>query len=162
MVKGFDLISLTVVHFFLRVCCRFGYAGPPGAGKTALAASIAVASDFPFIKLISAENMIGFSEAQKIAYLNKVFSDSYKSRFSIVVVDNIERIIGTFRGGRRFWLSVSYVSGISLEYVPIGPRFSNAVLQALLSLLTKRPPKVIRNSPLSTLFPFRSYRNRKM
>jgi vesicle-fusing ATPase len=78
---------LTTIELFL---------GPPAAGKTALAASIAVASDFPFIKLISAENMIGFSESQKIAYLNKIFSDSYKSRLSIVVVDNIERIIGGF------------------------------------------------------------------
>lgn len=29
-----------------------------------------------------------------------------------------------------------------LDYVPIGPRFSNLVLQALLVLLKKPPPKV--------------------
>ncbi len=29
-----------------------------------------------------------------------------------------------------------------LEYVAIGPRFSNAVLQVLLILLKKQPPKV--------------------
>jgi vesicle-fusing ATPase len=70
-------------------------AGPPGSGKTALAASIAQASDFPFIKLIAPENMVGYSEAQKINYLYKVFSDSYKSPMSVIVVDNIERILGT-------------------------------------------------------------------
>lgn len=70
--------------------------GPPGSGKTALAATIAQASQFPFIKLISAENMIGFSEVQKINYLNKVFMDSYKSPLSVIVVDGIERILGTF------------------------------------------------------------------
>lgn len=53
-----------------------------------------MASDFPFIKLISAENMVGFSEAQKITHLNKVFSDSYKSPLSVIVVDGIERILG--------------------------------------------------------------------
>jgi hypothetical protein len=68
--------------------------GTPGTGKTALAATIAMASEFPFIKLISAENMVGFSEAQKIAHLNKVFSDSYKSPLSVIVVDGIERILG--------------------------------------------------------------------
>lgn len=56
-----------------------------------------MASGFPFIKLISAENMVGFSEAQKITYLNKVFTDSYKSPLSVIVVDGIERILGRFQ-----------------------------------------------------------------
>ena len=29
-----------------------------------------------------------------------------------------------------------------LEYVPVGPRFSNSVLQALRALLNEKPPKV--------------------
>lgn len=68
--------------------------GPPGAGKTALGASIAQASQFPFIKLISPDSMVGFSESQKVAAITKVFADSYKSPLSVVVVDNIERLIG--------------------------------------------------------------------
>lgn len=103
--------------------------GPPGSGKTALAATIALSSQFPFIKLISPENMVGMGEGQKIAYLNKVFNDSYKSPLSIIVVDNIEKII---------------------EWVPIGPRFSNGVLQALSVLLGKRPPKDRRLLILAT------------
>lgn len=55
---------------------------------------MALASDFPFIKLISPESMVGFSEAQKIAQMNKVFMDSYKSPLSVVVIDNIERLLG--------------------------------------------------------------------
>lgn len=73
---------------------KFLSLGPPSSGKTALAATIAMASDFPFIKLISPEDMVGFGEQQKIAHLNKVFMDSYKSPLSVVVVDNIERILG--------------------------------------------------------------------
>ncbi|KAF9464799.1 P-loop containing nucleoside triphosphate hydrolase protein [Collybia nuda] len=94
--------------------------GPPGAGKTALGASIAQASQFPFIKLISPDSMVGFSESQKVAAITKVFADSYKSPLSVVVVDNIERLI---------------------DWTPMGARFSNAVLQTLLVLLGKRPPK---------------------
>ncbi|KFX96831.1 hypothetical protein V490_03114 [Pseudogymnoascus sp. VKM F-3557] len=94
--------------------------GPSGSGKTALAAKIAMESEFPFIKLISPENMIGFNEMAKINYLNKVFTDAYKSPQNIVIVDNIERIV---------------------DWVPIGPRFSNLVLQTLMVLLTKQPPK---------------------
>ncbi|KAJ3824107.1 vesicular-fusion protein SEC18 [Lentinula raphanica] len=94
--------------------------GPAGSGKTALGASIAQASQFPFIKLISPDSMVGFSESQKVTAINKIFADSYKSPLSVIVVDNIERL---------------------LEWTPIGPRFSNAVLQTLLVLFARRPPK---------------------
>ncbi|KAF8638609.1 hypothetical protein AX17_002150 [Amanita inopinata Kibby_2008] len=94
--------------------------GPPGTGKTALGATIASASQFPFIKLISPDSMVGFSEQQKVAAITKVFNDSYKSPLSIIVVDNIERLI---------------------DWTPMGARFSNAVLQSLLVLFGRRPPK---------------------
>jgi vesicle-fusing ATPase len=100
--------------------------GPPGSGKTALAAKIAMDSEFPFIKLVSPENMVGMGEMAKVNYLNKVFTDAYKSPQNIVVVDNIERII---------------------DWVPIGPRFSNLVLQTLMVLLTKQPPNVCTSTP---------------
>lgn len=122
-----------------------GTAGPASSGKTALAATIALASDFPFIKLISPENMVGFREDQKVAYLNKVFTDSYKSPLSVVVVDNIERILGTFplaTLSRSAELADRPLHLASPDWVPIGPRFSNNVLQALLVLISKRPPKV--------------------
>ncbi|KAG9234481.1 vesicular-fusion protein-like protein sec18 [Amylocarpus encephaloides] len=93
--------------------------GPPGSGKTAMAAKIAKESEFPFIKLVSAENMIGFSEPSRIQYLQKVFTDAYKSPLNIVVIDNIERII---------------------EWSNIGPRFFNSVAQALMVLISKEPP----------------------
>jgi len=103
--------------------------GPPGSGKTALAAKMAADSGFPFIKLLSPENMIGFNEGAKIEYMRKTFDDAYKSPLSVVVMDNIERII---------------------EWVPVGPRFSNAVLQALMVLLGKTPPKGRRLLILAT------------
>lgn len=68
--------------------------GPPGSGKTALAASVAMASDFPYVKLISPEAMVGYNEVAKVQYLSKIFNDSYKSPASLIVVDNIERILG--------------------------------------------------------------------
>ncbi|XP_018424505.1 PREDICTED: vesicle-fusing ATPase [Nanorana parkeri] len=94
--------------------------GPPHSGKTALAAKISEDSNFPFIKICSPEKMIGFSETAKCQAIKKIFDDAYKSQLSCVVVDDIERL---------------------LDYVPIGPRFSNLVLQALLVLLKKAPPQ---------------------
>jgi vesicle-fusing ATPase len=51
--------------------------------------------------------------------INKIFNNSYKSALSVIVLDDIERLI---------------------EFIHIGPRFSNPVLQALLVLIKKVPP----------------------
>ena len=74
--------------------------------------------------------MVGYTDAAKISYMNKVFTDSYKSPASVVVVDSIETII---------------------DYIPIGPRFSAPVLVALKVLIRKMPPKVIIRSSSCTL-----------
>lgn len=46
--------------------------GPPNAGKTALAAQLAKNSDFPFIKVCSPEEMVGFTETAKCLHIRKV------------------------------------------------------------------------------------------
>ncbi|XP_027197089.2 vesicle-fusing ATPase 1-like [Dermatophagoides pteronyssinus] len=93
--------------------------GNPNSGKTALAGRIALNSNFPFIKLCSPDDMVGFTEPAKCQAIRKVFDDAYKSTLSCILVDNIERL---------------------LDYGPIGPRYSNLVLQALMVLLKKEPP----------------------
>lgn len=93
--------------------------GPPASGKTAIAAKLAVDSGFPFVRMISADEMIGYSDVSKSQMIHKAFMDSYKSPLSLIFLDDIERLI---------------------DYVPIGPRFSNTVLQTLLVLLKKIPP----------------------
>lgn len=93
--------------------------GPPGSGKTALAAKIALDSNYPFIKLCSPNDMVGFNEAMKIDHMRRIFENAYKSPLSVVVIDNIESIV---------------------EWVDVGPRFSNSVLQALMVLVRKAPP----------------------
>jgi vesicle-fusing ATPase len=37
-----------------------------GCGKTAVAAKLALESDFPFVKMISPEQFVGYSEAGKV------------------------------------------------------------------------------------------------
>ncbi|KAF3602108.1 hypothetical protein F2Q69_00034455 [Brassica cretica] len=88
------------------------------SGKTALAATIGIDSNFPYVKIVSAETMAGLQESTKAARIAKVFEDAYKSPLSIVILDNIERL---------------------LEYTEIGPRFSNMILQTLLIYLNQLP-----------------------
>ncbi|XP_002013320.2 vesicle-fusing ATPase 2 [Drosophila persimilis] len=94
--------------------------GAPNSGKSALAANLAKMSDFPFVKVCSPEDMVGFTESAKCLHIRKIFDDAYRSTLSCIVVDNVERL---------------------LDYGSIGPRYSNLTLQALLVLLKKQPPK---------------------
>lgn len=93
--------------------------GAPGTGKTAIASTLALQSEFPFIKVLSAESLVGMLEPMKIATIDATFRDVYKSPLNILVIDKIETLI---------------------NYVPIGPRFSNDILQTLMVSLTKQPP----------------------
>lgn len=103
--------------------------GPAGTGKTALAALLAVHSGFPFVRFVSPEMYVGYSEAAKCQALAKLFDDAHKSSLSVIVLDNIERMI---------------------EYSPLGPRFSNIVLQTLMVLTKRVPPKGRRLLVLGT------------
>ena len=40
--------------------------GSPGCGKTSIATNLATSSGFPYVKLISPENFVGYSESAKI------------------------------------------------------------------------------------------------
>lgn len=71
--------------------------GHPGTGKTALASYMAKHSGITFVKVLSPENMVGFSESAKCAAINKVFEDAYRSEISCIVIDDIERLLGECR-----------------------------------------------------------------
>ena len=94
--------------------------GPPGSGTTALAAQIALDSNYPLIKLCSPGNMVGLNESMRIEHIRRIFDDAYKSPLSLILIDSVELIV---------------------DWNPLGPRFSNGVVQALKVLIKKEPPK---------------------
>lgn len=98
--------------------------GPRGSGKTALAAHIATQSDFPFVKMVTPADLVGYrDDFAKKDYVHKAFTDAYKSPVSILILDDFERLIG---------------------WNPIGSRYSNVMLEALTTLIVSKPPKVRR------------------
>ena len=94
--------------------------GDSGCGKTALASYFALHSGFPYVKIISPETLVKYMEDGKYSVIYNTFEDGYKSPFSIIILDNIEKLI---------------------QYIRIGPRFSNLLLQTLLIYIKKSPPK---------------------
>lgn len=91
--------------------------GTHGCGKTAMVVNMAMQAGFPYVKIITPSNMVKYStEQQKYAHIISIFEDAYRSSSSIVILDDIEGL---------------------LDYVPIGPRFSNTILQLLKTLIKK-------------------------
>ena len=94
--------------------------GPHGTGKTVLAAHIAKQSSFPCIKLVTPSTFVGYTDLAKCNAIAQVFDAANRSGLSIVLLDDLERLI---------------------DFVPVGMRFSNSVLQTLLILLKKLPSR---------------------
>ena len=94
--------------------------GEPGCGKTSLASYLALHSGFPYVRIISPESLVKFMENGKYSSIYNTFEDGYKSPYSLIILDNIEKLI---------------------EYIRIGPRFSNLLLQTLSVFIKKLPPK---------------------
>ncbi|KAF0977276.1 hypothetical protein FDP41_003929 [Naegleria fowleri] len=93
--------------------------GKKFCGKTALAAHLALVSHFPYVRVVSPNSMVGMDEFAMCQHVAEAFLDAYKSDKSIVVLDNIERLI---------------------QLVRVGPRFSNMMLQTLMTFLKRNPP----------------------
>ena len=67
----FNLVFIFSFILFFFISFIF-FSGPVGCGKTALAVQMALNSDFPFVKMCSPENMIGFIESAKCQTIKKV------------------------------------------------------------------------------------------
>ncbi len=59
-------------------------------------------SGFPFVKFVSSEDLVGSSLTFKLQYIVKAFEDAYKSTQSIVILDDLERLVEYVEIGRRF------------------------------------------------------------
>ena len=94
--------------------------GKIGTGKTSIAAKIAIESNTPFVKFVSSEDLIGKPDFYKVNYIVKCFEDAYKSKRSVIILDDLERLC---------------------EYVEIRKSISNSILQAIMVLLKKLPQK---------------------
>ena len=92
-------------------------------GKTAIAAKLASESGFPYIRMITPDQFIGLREDEKCNRIHTTFTDAYKSALSVIILDDIERLIG---------------------YTPVGPRFDAQVLQTLM-VMVRKPPSIEGN-----------------
>ena len=90
-----------------------------GTGKTALATHLALRFGYPFVKLIDFFAIMGKPEGAAIDVLKRAFDDAAKSPLSVLILDDIGKLV---------------------HFAKHGPRYSLLLLHALQSLLKQRPP----------------------
>ena len=67
--------------------------GSPGTGKTTIACYLADKIKFPFVKMITPEDLIGKSESYKINYIMKCFDDAFRTPQSLIILDGLEKLV---------------------------------------------------------------------
>jgi len=125
--ENFEIISSKISSLFEKIknsqsinLLSVLLEGEPGCGKTALAAHLALHSGFSYIQIISPDSLIKYIGNGKYNAIYNIFENGYKSSNSLIILDNIEKLI---------------------EYTRIGPRFNNLLLQNLSIFIKKLPPK---------------------
>lgn len=91
--------------------------GPPGIGKTVQAVKLMEKISCPFSKMISVDQLIGLSDERKCDYLIQTFLDAEKCRLSCIFLDDLLRLV---------------------EYIPLGNKFNNGMLQNMINLIIKQ------------------------
>lgn len=94
--------------------------GEHGCGCSAWAANLVKKANFDFIKFITPYKYLELSEGETLRNLGQIVRDSFKSRTSLIVIDDIERLI-----------RMTTLGGIS---------FSQYLLSGILALLGEAPP----------------------
>lgn len=91
--------------------------GRKGSGKTSLAQHLSKIIGYPFVKYIDNDAYIGKHELERVSVLKNIYFDIDKVRHTVVIIDDIERL---------------------LNYVGYGTIFSNHILQTLIMFLNKK------------------------
>jgi vesicle-fusing ATPase len=93
--------------------------GRGGVGKSAVAATIAAASGAPLVQVLGPEAVVGQEEREVVRAVREAFADVWKSPVAILILDDLERLIGFTEGSGEH---------------------HRGVLTALQTLLKQRPP----------------------
>jgi len=92
--------------------------GPHLSGKSSISGFLSKKDNlFPLVKIIGGELLIGKGELESATRINDIFHDITKSNQTLLILDDVETIV---------------------SYSHVGPRFSNAVVQALMVILKKK------------------------
>jgi vesicle-fusing ATPase len=129
-----------------KMLSSIGIYGCAGSGKTAFSTWLAKYTDFPYVKIISNNDIAGYSELSKNNYIKDVFEQGYLSELSVIIIDSVDTIIEYYR-----------------DEITQTLRFMNSVYNVIKTYIKKNPTKpkhkmlIIFNSEYMTGFDFNKY-----
>lgn len=94
--------------------------GPGLSGKTTIVAKLCLESNIKNIVYICAKDLLGMNDYDKCNHIQSMMEQAHRTNKSIIIFDEIERLI---------------------NYVDIGPMFSNTLLQTILVVTRSKPNK---------------------
>jgi vesicle-fusing ATPase len=149
----FELMSKKMCDFIdyfkinnKKFLSSIGIYGCSGSGKTAFSTWLAKYSKFPYIKIISNNDIAGYSEISKNNYIKDIFEQGYLSELSVIVIDSVDTIIEYYR---------DEITGTL--------RFMNSVYNVIKTYIKKNPTKqnhkmlVIINMEIMSGFDFNKF-----
>jgi len=77
-------------------------AGDEGVGKTTMAAELAMRSQAPYVSMIEAGDLAGKADKDRISHIESEFNKAYQSKFSVIILDNLEGILAATPDGHTF------------------------------------------------------------
>lgn len=81
--------------------------GNRGVGKTSLAIHFAYLSEAPFITLITSGELVGMLEKDRIEMIIGEFKKSLHSKYSVIVLDDVDGIIRATPDGRNYSIDIA-------------------------------------------------------
>jgi vesicle-fusing ATPase len=69
-------------------------AGPNGSGKTNLALYLAEQSNAKYVKVITAEKLLSYPLTKQFEYLDEQFANASRVEFSVLILEDLENLIG--------------------------------------------------------------------
>jgi vesicle-fusing ATPase len=115
-----------------KMLSSIGIFGCSGSGKTAFSTWVAKYTAFPYVKIISNNDIAGYSESAKNDYIKDVFEQGYLSELSVIVIDSVDTIIEYYRdeisGTLRFMNSVYSVLKTYIKKNPTKPRHKMLII----------------------------------
>ena len=119
--------------------------GSQGVGKTIMSANLARGINYPFTKFIDSNMFLGYSDIKKQEELVQIFKDAEKTKESLILINDIFRLI---------------------DYISFGNRFNNQTFNLLINLIKscqlsnkKQIILVTADSKLCSLFKLHKYFN---
>jgi len=115
-----------------KMLSSIGIYGCSGSGKTSFSTWLAKYTNFPYVKVISNNDIAGYSESAKNNYIKDVFEQGYLSELSVVVIDSVDTIIEYYRdeitGTLRFMNSVYNVLKTYVKKNPTKPKHKMLII----------------------------------